>query len=178
VLAAPPFTIDCAPAQIASLTWCSLDEARAASPPSVVPLELRANASTTSPPPAATPAAPPAARAHTSIAPELVELIDVPVDVERVWLAVSRVQARAQGQMPAELASDLGAEDIEVRTETVVFKVPAEHEGRVRAELDARGVELVPVCARCGCSDDLRCTSGCAWADVARSLCNRCRDTI
>lgn len=181
VLASPTFTVDCAPSQIARMTWCSLDEARAASPPSVVPIELRSNESKTAPP--AAPAAPMAPSAmnvsvmeepHTSVAPEFVVLLDA----ERVWLAISRAQSRAQGEMPAELASDLGAEDVEVRTENVVFKVAAEQEGRVRAELDARGVELVPVCSRCGCSDDRRCEGGCAWADAARSICIRCNDSI
>jgi hypothetical protein len=178
VLATPTFTVDCAPTQIAKVTWCSLEEARAASPPSVVPIELRANDSKTSPP-VAPPAAPTrdAPASPVSLAPDLIELV-VLDEVVRVWLAVSRAQARAQGEMPAELASDLGAEDIEVRAENVVFKVAAEHEGRVRAELDARGVELVPVCSRCGCSDDQRCADGCAWADAARSICNRCNDSI
>lgn len=177
VLASPTFTVDCAPSQIARMTWCSVEEARAASPPSVVPIELRANDSKTEPPAAL--AAPVAARAsvepvHTSVAPEFVVL----VDAERVWLAISRTQALAQGEMPAELASELGGEDVEVRAENVVFRIDAEQEGRVRAELDARGVELVAVCSHCGCTEDRRCEGGCAWADAARSICNRCNDSI
>ena len=174
VLASPTFTVDCAPTQIASMTWCSLEEARAASPPSVVPIELRANRSKTAPPAAPTAPKPTSVEAHTSVAPEFVVLLDA----ERVWLAISRSQSRAQGEMPAELASELGAEDVEVRSENVVFRIATEQEGRVRAELDARGVELVAVCSRCGCTEDRRCEGGCAWADAARSICNRCNDSI
>ncbi len=166
VLTPRAFTIDCAPSQLATVTWCSLEEARAASPPDVTPAELRSVDAPTTPP------APP-----QDLTPELIEL-DVTVDEPRVWLAVSRAQARAMGEMPAELASDLGAEDVEVRPDTVAFRVAASDEGRVRAGLDARGVEVVAVCARCGCTEDRRCAGGCVWASAERSLCDRCRDSL
>ncbi len=163
VLSSRSFALDCAPSQIATLTWCSLDEARAASPTAVVPPELRRAESPTSPPPAT-----------RGVEVELIEFDDD----ERVWLAVSRAQSRALGVSPAELATDLGGEDVEVRADTVAFRVATSEELRVRASLDARGIDLAPVCARCGCTDDRRCPGGCAWATADRALCDRCRDSL
>lgn len=165
VLSTRSFTLDCAPSQVATVMWCSLDEARAACPAEVTPAELRVAEAPTAPPP-------------RDPAPELIEVDLEEEDESRVWLALSRAQSRSIGVSPAELASDLGAEDVEIRAESVVFRVAATDEGRVRAALDARGLEVAPVCARCGCSDDRRCEGGCAWASASRSLCDRCRDSL
>jgi hypothetical protein len=48
-------------------------------------------------------------------------------------------------------------------------------EGRVRAALDARGVELAAVCSRCGWTADG--AAGNAWADAGRSVCQKCHDS-
>lgn len=161
VLSSRSFALDCAPTQIATLTWCSLDEATAASPAEVIPAELRRAEPTTSPPPAVRGAE--------------VELIEFDDD-ERVWLAVARAQARALGVSPAELATDLGGEDVEVRAETVAFHVAASDDLRVRASLEARGIDVAPVCSRCGCTEDRRCPGGCAWRANDRTRCDRCED--
>ena len=57
-----------------------------------------------------------------------------------------------------------------------MFQVAAIEEGRVRAALDARGVELAAVCSRCGWGEDG--AAGNAWADAARSLCQSCHDAV
>ncbi len=92
----------------------------------------------------------------------------------RVWLAIVRASASAKGLAAGEWAGEHGADLVEVRPETVVFQVAATDEGRVRAALDARGVELAPVCSRCGWGEDG--APGNAWADAARSLCQSCHD--
>lgn len=32
----------------------------------------------------------------------------------------------------------------------------------------------VPMCWRCGCTEQLGCWDGCGWADEARTVCSRC----
>lgn len=92
-----------------------------------------------------------------------------------MWLAIVRVGER-EGPRRGRVGGRTRADLVEVRPETVVFQVAATDEGRVRAALDARGVELAAVCSRCGWGEDG--AAGNAWADAARSVCQRCHDAV
>jgi hypothetical protein len=178
VLGARPVVVYVPRESIAFVVWCTEAEARAAALRHGDPLS-RARTPTAGEDESST--APPPPETETLEA-ELVDegdggdgsaARDV-VEAPRVWLAVERSSASVKELAVGEWAVEHGADLVEVRPETVVFQVGAMVEGRVRAALDARGVELAAVCSRCGWTADG--AAGNAWADAGRSVCQKCHD--
>lgn len=46
--------------------------------------------------------------------------------------------------------------------------------GRVLMLLPYQVAPGEDMCGRCGCTDLLGCVGGCAWADLAHTVCSRC----